>query len=170
MYQLKRKQLVKTDMATCWNFFSDPHNLSEITPDYMNFRVLTDQPSRMYEGLIIAYTVSPLLKIPMGWVTEIAYVKDGVYFVDQQRRGPYRLWHHEHHFEEVEGGVMMTDIVSYELPMGILGRFAHWLFVKKQLKEVFEYRYAKVEGLFNKVSSSGLRNEMEKDVSRTDVP
>lgn len=149
MYQLKRKQLVKTDLQTCWDFFSSPQNLEVITPEKMKFRVLTEQPATMYEGLMIAYKVSPVLGIPLGWITEIKTVRDGVFFVDEQRKGPYKIWHHEHHFEAVEGGVLMTDIVSYTLPFGFLGKFAHWLFVRKQLEAIFEYRFRKVEEMFS---------------------
>jgi ligand-binding SRPBCC domain-containing protein len=148
MYQLKRTQFVKTDLETCWKFFSAPANLQVITPDYMRFKVLTEVPDEMYHGLMISYKVSPVLRIPMNWVTEITYVKDKHYFVDEQRQGPYKLWHHEHHFKEVEGGVEMTDIVSYSLPFGFLGRFAHWLFVRKQLEAIFNYRVKKVDELF----------------------
>ncbi len=148
MYQLKRKQLVKTDLQTCWDFFSSPKNLSVITPEKMKFTVLTEQPETMYEGLMIAYKVSPVLGIPLGWITEIKTVKEGLFFVDEQRKGPYSIWHHEHHFEAVEGGVLMTDIVTYTLPLGFLGKFAHWLFVRKQLETIFEYRFKKVEELF----------------------
>jgi ligand-binding SRPBCC domain-containing protein len=149
MYQLKRKQLVKTDLQTCWDFFSSPKNLSVITPEKMKFTVLTEQPETMYEGLMIAYKVSPVLGIPLGWITEIKTVKEGLFFVDEQRKGPYSIWHHEHHFEAVEGGVLMTDIVTYTLPLGFLGKFAHWLFVRKQLETIFEYRFKKVEEIFN---------------------
>ncbi len=148
MYQIKRTQFVKTDLATCWDFFSSPNNLQVITPDYMGFKVLTSVPDKMYEGLMIAYKVSPLMKIPLNWVTEIKYVHDAQFFVDEQRTGPYKMWHHEHHFKAVEGGVEMTDIVSYELPLGFLGRFAHWLFVRKQLEGIFDYRFKKVDELF----------------------
>ena len=148
MYQLKTKQFVKTDMATCWDFFSDPKNLSKITPQSMGFIVRTELPDKMYEGLMIEYTVSPMLGIPMNWITEIKMVKNHSFFVDEQRKGPYRIWHHEHHFKEVEGGVEMTDIVSYELPLGFLGRLMHPILVKNKLKEIFDYRRQKVDELF----------------------
>jgi ligand-binding SRPBCC domain-containing protein len=148
MYQLKTKQFVKTDMATCWDFFSDPKNLSKITPQSMGFIVRTELPDKMYEGLMIEYTVSPMLGIPMNWITEIKTVKNHSFFVDEQRKGPYRIWHHEHHFKEVEGGVEMTDIVSYELPLGFLGRLMHPILVKNKLKEIFDYRRQKVDELF----------------------
>jgi ligand-binding SRPBCC domain-containing protein len=148
MYQIKRTQLVRTDLKTCWKFFSDPSNLQKITPDYMGFKVLTEVPSEMYEGLVISYTVSPLFGIPMNWVTEITHVRDLHYFVDEQRIGPYRMWHHEHHFKEVEGGVEMTDIVSYVLPFGLVGKAVHPFIVKNKLNEIFEHRFKAVEQLF----------------------
>jgi ligand-binding SRPBCC domain-containing protein len=150
MYQLIRKQFVPADLETCWDFFSSPKNLKTITPDYMGFDILVDIPEKMYEGLMIEYSVKPLLGIPMRWITEIKYVHEQRYFVDEQRKGPYKMWHHEHHFEAVDGGVMMTDIVSYELPLGILGKIAHPLFVRKKLEEIFEYRVQKVEELFGR--------------------
>lgn len=148
MHQLRRQQLVRTDLQTCWEFFSAPQNLAVITPDYMRFRVLTQQPPAIYEGLMIAYKVSPVLGIPLNWITEIKTVRDQTFFVDEQRKGPYRLWHHEHHFEAVEGGVLMTDIVSYTLPLGVIGRLAHRLFVKRQLEGIFDYRFRVIETRF----------------------
>ena len=135
-------------MATCWDFFSDPKNLSKITPQFMGFIVRTELPDKMYEGLMIEYTVRPMLGIPMNWITEIKTVKNHSFFVDEQRKGPYRIWHHEHHFKEVDGGVEMTDIVSYELPFGFLGRLMHPILVKNKLKEIFDYRRQKVDELF----------------------
>jgi ligand-binding SRPBCC domain-containing protein len=102
----------------------------------------------MYEGLIIAYTVKPLLGIPMEWVTEITHVKDNSFFVDEQRIGPYKMWHHEHHFREVEGGVEMTDIVSYVIPFGMIGKLFHPVLVKPKLEEIFAYRFKIVDNLF----------------------
>jgi ligand-binding SRPBCC domain-containing protein len=149
MYQLKRTQFIKSDIQTCWDFFSSPKNLKLITPPYMGFEVKTEVPEKMYEGLMIAYTVRPLLGIPMSWVTEIKTVKEKVFFVDEQRQGPYTIWHHEHHFKQVDGGVEMTDIVSYVIPLGVLGKIAHPIIVRKKLEEIFAYRFQKVEELFN---------------------
>jgi ligand-binding SRPBCC domain-containing protein len=148
MYQLRRKQLVKTDIATCWDFFSSPANLSKITPAYMGFDVRSEVPERMYEGLMIEYRVRPLLGIPMKWVTEITHVKDYQFFVDEQRIGPYKLWHHEHHFMETPEGIEMTDIVSYELPFGVLGSMVHPFLVEKKLNEIFAHRFKVVDELF----------------------
>jgi ligand-binding SRPBCC domain-containing protein len=148
MYQLKRTQFIKADLPTCWSYFSAPANLHTITPDYIDFRVLTPVPDEMYEGLIIKYTIRPILGIPLTWISEIKTIREGAYFVDEQRQGPYKLWHHEHHFKEVEGGVEMTDIISYSIPFGFIGKFAHWLFVRKQLEEIFDYRFKTVDKLF----------------------
>lgn len=145
MYQLKRTQFIKTDLKTAWDFFSSPGNLKKITPEYMGFDVKTELPDKMYEGLMIEYTVKPLLGIPMNWITEIKTVKELEFFVDEQRKGPYKIWHHEHHFKEVDGGVEMTDIVSYELPLGILGRIMHPFVVQKKLEEIFDFRFKAVE-------------------------
>jgi ligand-binding SRPBCC domain-containing protein len=148
MFQFKRKQIIPTDLDTCWNFFSSPSNLKLITPPYMGFDVKTIVPDTMYEGLIIAYTVKPLLGIPVEWVTEITHINKGVFFVDEQRIGPYKLWHHEHHFKEVAEGIEMIDIVSYELPFGKLGKLVEPILVAPKLKEIFDYRFKKVDELF----------------------
>ena len=148
MHQFIRKQFVKTDLQTCWDFFSSPANLKRITPSYMGFDVKTEVPAQMYEGLIIAYTVKPLLGIPVEWVTEITHVKDKSFFVDEQRKGPYTMWHHEHHFKEVDGGVEMTDIVSYIIPLGFLGKIVQPFLVKPKLEEIFAYRFKIVEEVF----------------------
>ena len=148
MYQLKRTQFIKADLQTCWKYFSAPGNLHIITPDYVDFRVHTFVPENMYEGLIIKYTMKPILGIRLNWISEIKTIRDENYFVDEQREGPYKMWHHEHHFKEVEGGVEMTDIISYLMPYGIIGKLAHWLFIRRQLDEIFAYRFNKVNELF----------------------
>jgi len=114
----------------------------------MGFHVKNQIPEKIYEGLMIEYTVTPLMGIPMNWITEITHVKDHEYFVDEQRKGPYKIWHHEHHFKVVEGGVEMEDILSYVLPLGILGKIAHALFVKSKVREIFDFRNKKVEEIF----------------------
>jgi ligand-binding SRPBCC domain-containing protein len=120
-----------------------------ITPEGMSFRITSGElPDEIYPGQIITYKLSPLLRIPLFWMTEITHVVPQKFFVDEQRRGPYSMWHHEHHFNEVDGGVMMRDIVYYQLPLGFLGAIAHWLFVRKQLADVFEFRRAQVAAIF----------------------
>jgi ligand-binding SRPBCC domain-containing protein len=114
----------------------------------MGFDVLTEVPDTMYEGLMIAYRVRPLFGIPVEWITEITHVKENLFFVDEQRKGPYKIWHHEHHFSPTAEGILMTDIVTYELPFGILGKLVHPLLVKKKLEEIFDYRFKVVEEVF----------------------
>lgn len=149
LHQLKRKQILPISLEQAWEFFSSPFNLAQITPPDMGFKVKLVRPEdKMYPGMIIAYRVSPLLHIPMGWVTEITHVQEPYYFVDEQRFGPYSLWHHQHHFRELQEGVEMTDIVSYKIPFGILGDLANALFVRKRLEYIFDYRYQTLERMF----------------------
>lgn len=148
-YSFTTVQLIPASIETAWEFFSNPTNLSTITPDKMNFRVISKHyGNKVYAGQLIEYKVSPLLGIPLYWMTEITHVEDKKYFVDEQRFGPYSLWHHQHQFKVIETGVEMTDIVHYKLPFWFLGDIANGLFVKKRLKEIFEYRRKKVEELF----------------------
>lgn len=149
VYSLKSVQIIPITVDEAWSFFSRPDNLKDITPSYMGFTIRSKHNgSRMYAGQIIEYTVKPLLGVPLYWMTEITHVDEGKYFVDEQRFGPYNLWHHQHHFKEVTGGVEMTDIVHYKLPFGILGDFANALFVSSQLKKIFDFRYKTVEHIF----------------------
>ncbi len=141
IFELKKEQLLPIKMEEAWDFFSSPRNLKKITPSYMGFSITTkDLASKMYAGQIISYIVKPVLGIPLKWTTEITHVKDREYFVDEQRFGPYALWHHQHWFEETKEGVLMKDHVSYALPLGFLGRMANAIFVRKQLETIFEYR------------------------------
>ena len=149
-YQLIKKQHLKTDMNTIWDFVSSPKNLKEITPDYMLFQITSKElKEKMYPGMIISYKVSPVLNIKMTWITEITQVKEKQFFIDEQRLGPYKMWHHQHFFEEHENGVLMTDIITYIPPFGILGDIANHLFIKKQLEEIFNYRFNVLEKKFN---------------------
>lgn len=149
VYSIKKVQTIPVTLDQAWDFFSNPANLQTITPDNMGFRVISKhQGDKMYPGQVIEYKVSPLLGIPLYWMTEITHVEDRKFFVDEQRFGPYRLWHHQHHFRETVQGVEMTDIVHYKLPLWFLGDIAHALFVKKRLEEIFEYRYRKVNEIF----------------------
>jgi ligand-binding SRPBCC domain-containing protein len=148
VYQLRSKQFLPISIEEAWSFFSSPKNLQTITPDYMGFVIKSGADSEMYAGQLITYTVSPVLGIPMGWVTEITHVDAPNYFVDNQRFGPYAMWHHKHFFKAVENGVEMEDIVDYKLPLGFLGSIAHTLFVKNKLKQIFDYREKKLTELF----------------------
>lgn len=151
-YQLHTTQKIPATIDEVWGFISSPANLKKITPEYMGFDITSKMLSeKMYPGMIISYKVSPVLGIKMTWVTEITHVKEKEYFVDEQRVGPYRIWHHEHKIDPIEGGVLMTDIVSYQPPFGFLGTIANTLMIKKQLKKIFDYRKTTVEKIFGKM-------------------
>lgn len=133
-------------MEELWDFISSPGNLKEITPDYMGFDITSDElPDKMYPGMIISYKVSPLPGFKTTWVTEITQVKDNHFFVDEQRVGPYKMWHHQHILEESEDGVLMKDIVTYQPPFGIIGAMANKLIIEKKLREIFAYRKKAIE-------------------------
>lgn len=148
LYQLYSKQDLPISKGQAWEFLSDPKNLKIITPEHMGFHILSGADRPMFPGQIIQYKVSPFPVVNTRWVTEITHVKEGEYFVDEQRFGPYALWHHKHFIKEIEGGVEMEDIIDYKLPMGILGQLAHPLLVKKQLRQIFSFREQKLIELF----------------------
>ena len=148
IYQKKTTQRLPISVSEAWNFLSNPGNLKTITPEYMGFKILDEHEPKMYAEQIIKYIVTPVLGIPTTWVTEITHVEDQKYFVDEQRFGPYALWHHKHFIKEIPGGVEMIDIIDYKLPFGLLGRIAHPILVKGKLNEIFEYRYHKLIKLF----------------------
>ena len=148
-YQLQRTQQIPCDIDTAWEFFSNPHNLSNITPKDMKFTVLTDLPEGpIYEGMIIDYKVSPILGINMAWRTRITQVDTGKSFTDFQEKGPYKLWNHFHEFIPNAEGVLIRDTVDYELPLGFLGSIAHSLFVRKKLEGIFDFRFKILEDLY----------------------
>lgn len=149
VYNVKHTQFIPADLATVWEFFSTPANLGKITPTKMNFVTLhITGGSKMYAGQLISYKVSPFPFLRVRWTTEIKNVSYQKYFIDEQKLGPFVLWYHQHFFEEKEGGIEMTDEVSYAVPFGLLGRLANALFVKNQVKEIFEFRTKAVEGIF----------------------
>jgi ligand-binding SRPBCC domain-containing protein len=144
VHSLKAVQKIPADLPTVWSFFSNPANLKKITPAYMRFNVISQYNSdTIYAGQIIEYTVRPFLGIALYWMTEITQVKDNQYFIDEQRYGPYSMWHHQHHFRIIENGIEMTDIVHYKMPLWFLGDAANALFVRKQLRNIFSFRYQK---------------------------
>ncbi len=147
--QLIRTQIVPATVDEVWDFICSPSNLKKITPAHMAFEMLNSgSGQKMYPGMIIRYRVRPLLGIPLTWVSEITQVVEKRMFIDEQRVGPYAMWHHQHLIEPVEQGVLMTDIVSYKPPLGILGTLANTLFIKKQLERIFSYRQRKLAELF----------------------
>jgi len=149
VYSLYSKQNVPATMEEVWQFFSDAKNLLAVTPPHLNLKVTNKVYGNVvYAGQVMTYTVKPLAGIPLAWMTEITHVEPQKYFVDEQRKGPYKLWHHQHHFKEIEGGVEMIDLVHYRLPAGILGNLANALVIKKELRKIFSYRYQKIVELF----------------------
>lgn len=153
-YQLYREQQLQCDIETAWDFFSSPMNLSKITPKDMGFTVLSDfENEPIYEGMLIDYTVSPILGIPLKWKTRITQVDALKSFTDFQQKGPYKYWNHFHEFIPNAEGVVMKDTVDYELPLGVLGTMAHWLFVKNKLASIFDFRYQILEQQFRKTIS-----------------
>lgn len=153
-YQLIKTQKIPVGISEIWDFISSPANLKEITPEHMGFVVTSSNSAeKMYPGMIISYKVSPLLGIKLSWVTEIKQVREREYFVDEQRIGPYAMWHHQHKIEAIEGGILMTDIVSYSPPLGFLGALANSFFIKKQLRQIFDYRTIALEKRFGKFTA-----------------
>lgn len=147
IYQLERRQNVAWPLDDCWRFFSDPRNLRKITPPEMNFRIKRELPAAVYPGLMIEYTVSPLFGLPITWLTEIVHVEKPFRFVDEQRTGPYRIWHHEHFFSELpEGGTEVRDLVTYAPPLGPLGILLNRFLIRPQLEKIFNYREAQMTG------------------------
>jgi ligand-binding SRPBCC domain-containing protein len=151
LYQIKIKQNLPISVDKAWEFLSNPKNLKEITPKYMNFRILSGADRSIFAGQIIQYKVTPMLGISTKWVTEITHVKDKEYFVDEQRFGPYALWHHKHFIKKIDGGVEMEDVIDYKIPFGIIGQIAHPIIVKNKLKQIFKFRENKLKELFGEL-------------------
>ena len=152
IYQFKTEHFLPISIDEAWAFFSSAKNLALITPPEMDFRIRTSlDDSEIYEGMLIKYTVKPLFGIPLGWETEIIKVNKPYQFADSQRKGPYRIWEHTHTFVQKDSGVLMTDEVNYQLPFGILGTFAHALFVKKKVREIFIFREHALNRIFPSV-------------------
>jgi|WetSurMetagenome_2_1015567.scaffolds.fasta_scaffold32282_2 ligand-binding SRPBCC domain-containing protein len=148
MKQLEFEQFLPISIEEAWHFFSSPANLNLITPPELKFHILDQLPEEVYKGLIIRYRIQPMLSIPMKWVTEITAVEKNNFFIDEQIQGPYKVWHHEHHFKEVEGGVMMMDKLKYDIGWGFLGSMAGRLWVDKQVQNIFVFRQLKLKELF----------------------
>jgi len=150
IYRLETIQNLPISQKEAWDFLSDPRNLKTITPDYMGFEIVSGAASKMYAGQILQYIVTPLLNIPLKWVTEITHISEGEYFVDEQRFGPYSLWHHKHFIKPIKNGVEMIDIVDYKVPFGLLGQLVQPFLVRPKLEEIFEYRKNALDSIFGK--------------------
>ncbi|MDX1365175.1 SRPBCC family protein [Arenibacter latericius] len=154
LYQLHSRQTLPITKERAWKFLIDPNNLKVITPNAMGFNILSGGDVPMFPGQIIQYTVSPFPGYTTKWVTEITHIREGEYFVDEQRFGPYSLWHHKHFITEVTGGVEMEDIIDYKLPFGFLGQIVHPILVKRQLQKIFDYRREKLNTLFGECQNN----------------
>jgi ligand-binding SRPBCC domain-containing protein len=149
IYTLEASQELNIPLAAAWDYFSSPENLSTITPPKMGFNITSKVDRKAYQGQIITYKVSPVPFVKTNWVTEITAVKEHEFFIDEQRFGPYSMWHHEHFFEELSNGkTLMKDKISYKIPFGFLGAIAQTLFIKKQLQSIFEYREEVLDTIF----------------------
>jgi ligand-binding SRPBCC domain-containing protein len=152
MKVLQSVQRLPIDIEAAWDFFSSPRNLKTITPPFMGFDITSDFiDEKMYAGMIITYKVSPLFNIPLNWVTEITHVREPWFFVDDQRKGPFRIWHHRHFFREIPQGIEMTDIVYYDVGLWLPGRMVENLIVQKRVEGIFNFRFLKLEEMFGKI-------------------
>ena len=148
--RIERNQVVKTDLDSLWDFMSSPKNLSKITPKSMNFQITSNnQDEKIYAGMIISYKVTPLLRIPITWITKITQVKEKTFFVDEQKTGPYKIWNHQHIFKEVDEGILITDIITYIPPLGFIGKIANQIFIKDRVNYIFDYRKEIIDKIFN---------------------
>jgi ligand-binding SRPBCC domain-containing protein len=149
MQTLQRTQVLPISINEAWDFFSNPKNLKVITPEFMRFDITSvSKDSRMYPGMIITYIVSPIMNIPFNWVTEITHVNEPHYFVDNQKSGPFKFWHHQHFFKEVPSGVEMTDIVNYAAPFDPISRPIEKTIVRQRVEMIFDFRYKKLNEMF----------------------
>jgi len=145
VYRLEQSQLIATDRKSVFGFFSDAFNLEKLTPGFLNFEILTKGPIDMQKNSVIEYRIK-LFGLPMYWRTRIDRFEPDTVFIDSQIKGPYALWRHTHTFEEVPEGTLMRDIVIYKLPFGFLGTLAHFLFVRRTLKKIFDFRRDALDG------------------------
>jgi len=149
-FNIIQKLPISTTKA--WDFFSNPKNLELITPPWLALKITSEIRKEMYPGMSITYDVSPILGIPVEWITEITHIDKPNLFVDEQRFGPYRFWHHEHHFRPIPNGIEMQDSVHYVMPFGFFGSLVGNLVVNKKVIDIFNYRYKVLEGLFGRIS------------------
>ena len=156
-YQYYKAQVVDARREELWDFISSPANLKLITPDHMGFDITSPHSTeKMYEGMIISYRVSPIPGFKTEWVTEITHIRDGEFFVDEQRIGPYAMWHHQHILEVIDEVVVMKDIITYQPPFLVLGALANSLFIRKKLDEIFDYREKAIDDYFGKVDATHM--------------
>ena len=149
VYKLKRTQNLPITLEKAWSFFSNPNNLKTITPPSLGLEITSEQADKIYEGMIITYNVNPLPLYKTTWVTEITHINSPHHFIDEQRIGPYTLWHHQHFFRQSANGILMEDLIHYSVPYGYLGRLLNKLYIRKNLDYIFNYRFDILNNLFN---------------------
>ena len=144
-YQLRAEMFVDLPIDEVFDFFSDASQLGRITPPWLNFKILTPMPVEMKSGALLDYQIR-LHGIPIKWRTEICVWEPSYRFVDQQLRGPYKKWYHEHVFESVDGGTLVIDNVHYIVPFGgLVNKF----FVQPDLQKIFQFRHETLRQIFN---------------------
>lgn len=148
VFTYKTHQFLPTDINTAWDFFSNPGNLQKITPPWLGFKILSNLPDKMFPGMLIVYKVKPLFGIPLTWVTQINVIHEKIFFIDEQKSGPYKLWHHKHTFIEKDGGIEMFDEVAYSPGFGFLSGIINRIIVSKKIEEIFSYRKDVLNRLF----------------------
>jgi ligand-binding SRPBCC domain-containing protein len=153
LFRIERRQRLAADLPQAWRFFADPANLRTITPPWLDFTLTCEVPADIYAGLIITYRIRPLAGMRCTWVSEITQVRAPHYFVDEQRSGPYRFWHHQHHLQALDNGCAVEDIVHYGLPLGVIGEAVHALWVRRKLDEIFRFRYHALSQILNSTPS-----------------
>jgi ligand-binding SRPBCC domain-containing protein len=156
LYCLKKVQQLPVSQNKAWQFFSNPINLSEITPPWLRFRLAETVPDSIYAGLLVSYRLKPMFSIPVTWISEITHVSEPDFFVDEQRFGPYRFWQHKHFFEATDNGTQVIDIVHYSLGFGFIGQLVHHLLVRKRLGDIFDYRKEKLKRIFGEQSENDV--------------
>ena len=154
LYTLYATQTVDKEIDFLWDFFSKPSNLNKLTPEDVQFKIISGKSDDFYAGKIISYKIKPFKLVTLNWITEISQVKEGSYFIDNQISGPYKMWHHEHHFKSNNDGTTeIIDKVKYKVPFYILGRISHKIFIKRKLIKIFNFRQRKINELFNNLLS-----------------
>lgn len=148
IHHIETYQKLPIGLDEAWHFFSTPKNLDMLTPDDMSFNIISGADDKAYAGQLITYKIKPLFNIPMNWVTEITQCVHQKYFIDEQRFGPYKFWHHQHHFKEVQDGIIMKDVLNYALPLGVLGEIMGKLMLHKKVQQIFSYREEKLNEIF----------------------
>jgi len=149
IFTLRREQFLPINIKECWDFFSDPNNLKLITPPSLGLKICSKINRELYEGMIISYKINPFPGITTTWVTEITHIKKHEYFIDEQRIGPYKFWHHQHFFKKQDNGIMAEDVVNYALPFGPIGNLLNSIYISKNLDNIFNYRENELKSIFN---------------------